>query len=134
MRDVSLITWKEFSSMFMDRLFPMVVQEQKRKEFSDLLQRTLSVTEYDTQFTSLSRFAKELVADEKWKCRKFEAGLIPTVAEMVVVHAYTDYQNLVDGALRAKRQLSKSKRIKSIRTGSAGEASGSHSQSYQTHT
>ena len=55
-RDVSKITWKEFSTMFMERFFPMVVQEQKRKEFVNLLQRTMSVTEYEIQFTSLSRF------------------------------------------------------------------------------
>ena len=53
-RDVSLISWKEFFSLFIDRFFLMVVQEQKRKEFIDLLQQTMSVTEYETQFTSLS--------------------------------------------------------------------------------
>ena len=52
---------------------------------------------------------------------------------MVLVYAHTDYRKLVDGALRADRQLAETKRIKSIRTGPAGGASGSHSQSHQTH-
>ena len=75
----------------------MVIHEQKRKEFIDLLQRTMSVMEYETQFTSLSRFAKEMVSDENLKCKKFESRLIPSIAEMVVVHAHTDYRKLVDG-------------------------------------
>ena len=121
-RDVSKLAWKEFSSLFLDRFFPMVVQEQKRKEFATLLQRTMSVTEYEIKFTSLSRFAKDMVAEEKWKCRKFEEGLVPDIAELVVVHAYTNYRALVDGALRAERQLAETKRIKSGRTGSTGGA------------
>ena len=132
-QDVSKLTWKEFSALFLDRFFPMVVQEQKRQEFSNLLQRTMSVTEYEIKFTSLSRFAKDMVTDEKWKCRKFEGGLIPDIAQMVVVHAYSNYRSLVDGALRAERQLAETKRIKAGRFGSAGGASGSHSQSHQTH-
>ena len=87
----------------MEWVFPMVVQEQKRKEFINLLQRTMSVTEYETQFTSLSRFAKEMVSDENLKCRKFEFKLIPSITDMVVVHAHSDYRKLVDGALRAER-------------------------------
>ena len=73
-----------------------------------------------------------MVAEEKWKCRKFEEGLIPDIAEMVVVHAYTNYRALVYGALRAERQLAETRRIKSGRIGLVGGASGSHSQIYQT--
>ena len=63
----------------------------------------MTVTEYETQFMALSRFAGEMVLYEKLKCYKFESGLIPSIAEMVVVHAYTDYRKLVDGALRAEK-------------------------------
>ena len=99
----------------------------------------MTVTEYETRFTALSRFAGELVKDEKWKCRKFEGGLIPSIADMVVVHAYTKYRSLVDGALRAERQLAEKHRIRSGRFGtdsgsslSRGQPSHSQSQSYTT--
>ena len=87
------------------------------------------MTEYETQFTALSRFAVELVSDTKLKCRKFESGLIPAIAEMVVVHTYTDYMKLVDGALRAEKQLAKTKKIIGTRTGSIGGAPQTQSQS-----
>ena len=57
--------------------------------------------------------------DERWKCRKFEGGLIPSVAELVVVHAYTSFRDLVDGALRAERHLAEKNRIRSGRSGTA---------------
>ena len=90
----------------------------------------MSVTEYKTQFTALSQFAGELVSDERWKCQKIEAGLIPSIAGMVIVHAYTDYRKLVDGALRAERQLVENKRIKA---GGFGTVSGTSTpQTWQT--
>ena len=90
--------------------------------------------EYETRFTALSRFAKELVKDEGWKCRKFESGLISSITGMVVVHAYTNYWKLVDGALRAERQLAENKRIKAGRFGSASGTSASQTQQSQSQT
>ena len=88
----------------------------------------MSVTEYETRFTALSRFASEMVKDERWKCRKFESGLIPSIADMVVVHAYSDFRSLVDGALRAERQLAEKHRIRSGRLGSGTGTSSSRAQ------
>ena len=116
----------------MDRIFPLVYQEQKKKEFINLLQRTMTVAKYETQFTALSRFAKEMVSDKAIKYRKFKSGLIPAIVEMLVVHAYTDYQKLVDGALRTEKQLAETKKIKAVRSGSVGGTSSS--QTHQTQT
>ena len=52
----------------MERFFPSVYQEQKKREFINLLQRTVTVTQYETQFTALSRFAGKMVSDEAIKC------------------------------------------------------------------
>ena len=41
--------------------------------------------------------------------------MIPSIAGMVEVYAYTDYRKLVDRALRSKRQLAENKRIKAGR-------------------
>ena len=90
-RDVPKMTWKQFAKLFMERFFPQVYREQKKSEFIHLLQRMMTVTEYESRFTALSRFAEEMVADEAMNCRKFESGLIPDIAELVVVHGYTDY-------------------------------------------
>ena len=131
-RDVPKMTWKEFAKLFMERFFPQVYREQKKSEFIHLLQRMMSVTEYETRFTSLSRFAEEMVADEAMKCRKFESGLVPDIAELVVVHGYTDYQQLITGALRAEKQLAETRRIRSARGSSTGGSSASQTSQART--
>ncbi|XP_021746188.1 probable cyclin-dependent serine/threonine-protein kinase DDB_G0292550 [Chenopodium quinoa] len=58
-----------------DKFYPSFLQKQKTEEFANLAMGEMSVTEYYTKFIELSRFAKESVATEKSKARKFESGL-----------------------------------------------------------
>ena len=45
-------------------------------------------------YSLLLKFAWDKMLDEKLKCHKLESRLIPEIAEMVVVYAYTNYQSL----------------------------------------
>ena len=46
-----------------------------RLEFHNLKQRQMSVTEYQREFTRLSKYAPEILVYEEEICRKFEDGL-----------------------------------------------------------
>ena len=46
--------------------------EKLRDQFSRLNQQGVSVAEFEATFTSLSRFAPELVASEARRCYEFE--------------------------------------------------------------
>ena len=46
-----------------------------RREFHNLKQRQMRVTEYQKEFTALSKYALEMLVTEEEKCRKFEEGL-----------------------------------------------------------
>ena len=46
-----------------------------RRKFHNLKQRQMSVTEYQREFTRLSKYALEMLVTEEEKCRKFEDGL-----------------------------------------------------------
>jgi hypothetical protein len=48
------ITWEMFKDAFNKHLFPRVVQETKAREFMDLTQGGMSVTEYASLFVQLS--------------------------------------------------------------------------------
>ena len=123
-RDVAKMTWTQFKELFLERFFPVVVQDQRRIDFIHLVQRSMSVSEYETQFSALSRFAPEMVSTGALKCRRFEQGLNPSISQLTVVHAYTDYGRMVEGALRAEKQLADTRRIKgTARTGSASRSS-----------
>ena len=50
-------------------------QETKWKQFLNLKQRNLLVTEYEKEFSHLSKYAPESVLTKAFRCRQFEDGL-----------------------------------------------------------
>ena len=50
-------------------------KEAKWKQFLNLKQRSLSVAEYEKEFSHLSKYAPESVLTEAFWCRQFEDGL-----------------------------------------------------------
>ena len=52
-----------------------MAREKLWEQFSRLNQQAMSVAEFEAIFTSLSRFALELVASEERRCYEFERKL-----------------------------------------------------------
>jgi hypothetical protein len=60
------INWQEFMKSFKTHHVPLGVMKLKKKEFKDLKQGSMSVSEYVTHFTQLSRYAPDnMDTDEK---------------------------------------------------------------------
>jgi hypothetical protein len=60
------INWQEFRNNFRTHHVPFGMMKLKKKEFEDLKQGSMSVNEYVTRFTQLSRYAPDDVdTDEK---------------------------------------------------------------------
>ena len=57
-------TWFNFIREFNEKFLPPLIQKKRDGEFIRLRQDTLSVAEYEIQFTRLSKFALELVVIE----------------------------------------------------------------------
>jgi hypothetical protein len=55
------MNWQEFKNSFRSHHVPLGVMKLKKKEFEDLKQGSMSVNEYATQFTQLSRYAPDNV-------------------------------------------------------------------------
>ncbi|KAA3484675.1 Gag-Pol polyprotein [Gossypium australe] len=49
--------------------------DQKRKEFLELKQGRMTVTEYEREFVKLSQYGREYVSSELIMCKRFEDGL-----------------------------------------------------------
>ncbi|XP_048226268.1 uncharacterized protein LOC125368719 [Ricinus communis] len=60
---------------------PPIYQERKKLEFLELKQNEMSVTDYELQFTKLSRYAPEEVATDELKRNRFERGLRLEICE-----------------------------------------------------
>ncbi|GFZ03436.1 hypothetical protein Acr_16g0000600 [Actinidia rufa] len=76
----------------------MLQPEGKEQDFINLKQGRMMVVEYEEAFTSLSRFASELVCDEATKCKRFEQGLNLPIRSRVSALEITRYAELVNKA------------------------------------
>ncbi|XP_017412819.1 uncharacterized protein LOC108324383 [Vigna angularis] len=68
------ITWEVFRNKFYEECFPDSVRFAKEVEFLQLVQGSMSVSEYTNKFKHLVRF-NTMATSEVWQCRKFENGL-----------------------------------------------------------
>ena len=69
----SKFTWSKFLSELRAKFYPIVAQRQKEKEFMELkMSGNMTVTQYASKFTELSRFFPEFVSSKTLKMRRFE--------------------------------------------------------------
>jgi hypothetical protein len=69
------LTWEEFVEVFMDHFFPEFEREQRKKEFINLSQGQMVVSEYIFKFHRLERYCLGLYSNPKSRARKFVEGL-----------------------------------------------------------
>ncbi|RVW17664.1 Retrovirus-related Pol polyprotein from transposon 17.6 [Vitis vinifera] len=67
--DTEVMTWEEFERIFLGKYFGEVAKHAKRMEFEHLIQGTMSVLEYESRFSELSRFALGMISEEGEKAR-----------------------------------------------------------------
>ena len=64
-----------FTREFFEKFLPPLVHEKREDDFIKCLPGLQSVTDYEAQFTKLSRFAPDLVTTEPRRIRRFIQGL-----------------------------------------------------------
>ena len=69
---------------------------------------TLSVEEYVSRFTALSRFAPFMVSSEKAMCEKFQMDLSHRIQTRVALLEIQDFKQLVSKAKICERDIEKS--------------------------
>ncbi|KAA3473151.1 Gag-Pol polyprotein [Gossypium australe] len=83
--------------------------DQKCKEFLELKQGRMSVTEYEREFVKLSKYARECVSSKAIMCKSFEDGLNEDIRLLVGILELKEFFVLVERAYKAE-ELSKEKR------------------------
>ncbi|KAL5828107.1 hypothetical protein ACOSQ4_019904 [Xanthoceras sorbifolium] len=91
---------KEFRRKYVGRIYI----ENMKKEFMNLKQRQMTVTEYEREFIKLSKYATEMVTTEENKCRRFEDGLNDYIRLQVAAFEMIDFPRLVSAALTSSSQ------------------------------
>jgi hypothetical protein len=93
------INWPEFRAAFCAHHVPQGVIKLKKKEFQDLKQGSMSMNEYVTQFTQLSRYAPHEVDTDEKKQNRFLNGLNDGHAYALEARAFENLQGMVNKAL-----------------------------------
>ena len=102
-------------------------KEIKWKQFLNLKQRNLSVSEYEKEFSHLSNYASEVVLTEAFRCRQFEDGLnesIKRYLEPVTSLQQMNFYQLVQAAMVEKFEMSNQERNQKRKFLRGGSSSG----------
>ena len=106
------MTWEFFVQEFKAKYVTEMYRDSKWKQFLNLKQRSLSVAEYEKEFSHLSKYASELVLTEAFRCRQFEDGLHDSIkrylAPMTSLQT-VDFYRLVQAAMKVERLETSSK-------------------------
>ncbi|KAM6542756.1 hypothetical protein CsatB_007203 [Cannabis sativa] len=70
-RDVSVMTWEEFKSLFEEKFYNIAVRTSHMEDFVKPTHGKMSVAEYTQEFDQLSKFAGDLVPIDFTKKQKY---------------------------------------------------------------
>jgi hypothetical protein len=93
------INWQEFMSSFRTHHVPLGVMKLKKKEFKDLKQGSMTVSEYVTRLTQLSHYAPDNMDTDEKKQVWFLNGLNDGLTYAFEAHDFINFQDMVDKAL-----------------------------------
>jgi hypothetical protein len=93
------INWQDFRNSFKSHHVPLGVMKLKKKEFEDLKQDSIFVSEYVTHFTQLSHYAPDNVDTDKNKQDWFLNGPNDGLAYALEACDFINFLAMVDKAL-----------------------------------
>jgi hypothetical protein len=93
------INWNEFKAVFRSHHVPEGVMKLKKKEFQDLKQGSMTMSEYVTRFTQLSRYAPNDVDTDEKKQYCFLNGLNDSLAYALEARDFENFQAMVNKTL-----------------------------------
>ncbi|XP_073304138.1 uncharacterized protein [Primulina huaijiensis] len=100
--NVHELKWDEFKELFYAKFFSREVKAKKVKEFLELMQDALSVTEYTLKFEKGCVFVPFIAENDKDKGEHFFRGLKPKIRRDVHMSKVVTYQDIVERALLAE--------------------------------
>nr|XP_012466411.1 unnamed protein product [Gossypium raimondii] len=125
------VTWDVFQEEFRKKYISQRFIDQKRKEFLELKQGKMSVTEYECEFVRLSKYAREFVSTEAKMYKRFEDGLNDDIRLSVGVLEIREFVVLVERACKVE-DLLKEKEKNKVEVGTQDTKKRQMSKSFQS--
>ena len=114
----------EFKKHYVGRIY----LNNMRRECHNLKQRQMSVTEYQREFTQLSKNAPVILVSEEEKCRRFEDGLNDHIRAHVTAFFHEGFSKIVTCALNVERVKKEERERKDKRQGRKNPSQSSSQQ------
>ncbi|XP_030938281.1 uncharacterized protein LOC115963423 isoform X2 [Quercus lobata] len=99
------ITWEKFKEVFNGTYFPDIVKDRKTREFSNLVEKAMTVEEYAAKFVKLSRFAPYLILDEPKKVKKFREGPNGRIHPLIIASRVDTFTETVKWAMNLEEDF-----------------------------
>ena len=131
------IPWEFFVQEFKVKYVSDMYRETKWKQFLNLKQRNLSVTEYEKEFSHLSKYTQESVLTEAFRCRQFEDRLNESIKRYltpVTVLQQVNFYQLVQAAMKVEKSEASSRERFQKRKLSKGVSSSSGKRARESQT
>ncbi|XP_028060047.1 uncharacterized protein LOC114263663 [Camellia sinensis] len=104
-RDVASLLWNQFRELLPNTYFPNMVHRERVKEFQNLEQGNMTVTQYAVKFEELACYATRYVANDGEKARMFEWGLDLTIRGKVLSQRLHSYAEVLETTLKSEREV-----------------------------
>ncbi|XP_052730114.1 uncharacterized protein LOC128195751 [Vigna angularis] len=105
------ITWEVFRGKFYEEYFPDSVRFAKEVEFLQLVQGSMSISEYTNKFKHLVRF-NTMATSEQWQCRKFENGLRSDLKVLISSLCIRSFPAMVERAKVLEKNMAEAEQHK----------------------
>lgn len=110
------IEWARFLVLFNEKYLPPSIKDSKSMEFQNLKQRgSMTVIDYESQYTTLANYASHLIPDDNAKARRFEEGLRPDLRKAIKLLKLQTYAEVLDRALMLEKEEENNNRIRELK-------------------
>ncbi|XP_021644543.2 uncharacterized protein LOC110638329 [Hevea brasiliensis] len=117
-----VLTWGDFLKEFRQKYVPDTHVDMKLQEFLSLKQGNRNIAKYEREFSYLSHYTGSLLTISRYRCKRFEAGLRPSIRLQVVGFWHENFSELISQALKLERievegATEKGEKEKGVKTG-----------------
>jgi hypothetical protein len=97
--------WEAFKARFMEKFCPKDMVRRLEKEFLEIKQNDMSVSEYETLFNEKAQFASKYIPTEEEKVERFVEGLRYEIKDFVNVRPISNFNDAVEFARKREHEL-----------------------------
>ncbi|XP_040950452.1 uncharacterized protein [Gossypium hirsutum] len=96
------VIWEFFQTEFWKKYISQWFLDQKHKEFLELKQSHITVTEHEREFVWLSKYAREYVSTEEIMCKQFVNSLNEDIKLLVEILDLKEFLVVIDRACKVE--------------------------------